>query len=80
MTFYVAQSRFFLSSKNFYVRWVCFLAHLELNHSIMSSVTVDGIIEITKGERYYPPEPEKKSEKKSLHVHYKSVIQTASGE
>ena len=42
----------------------------------MSSVTVDGIVEITKGERYYPPD----SEKKSLHVHYKSIIQTASGE
>ena len=79
MTFYVAQSRFFLSSKKFYVRWVCFLTHLEINHSIMSSVTVDGIIEITKGTCYYPPKLEKKLEKKSLHVHYKSVIQTASG-
>ena len=43
----------------------------------MSSITVDGIVAISKGERYLPPKAPAGT--KSLHVHYNSVIQTASG-
>ena len=45
--------------------------------SSMSSITVDGIVAISKGEWYLPPKAPTGT--KSLHIHYNSVIQTASG-
>lgn len=43
----------------------------------MSSITVDGIVEIAMGKRYLPPNPPAGA--KSLHIHYTSTIQTANG-
>ena len=44
----------------------------------MSSVTVDSIVAITQGEHYLPPKAPVGV--KSLHIHYKSIIQMASGD
>ena len=67
-----------LSDNNTNIRPLFSFSFLKIHVSTllfkMSSITVDGIVEIAMGKRYLPPNPPTGA--KSLHIHY---IQTASG-